>query len=184
VSQVRGTLLTASREQILASGRFPEYESRLAPTTRKELADVVAASWQPIALAEEHLHAIDSLDIPEAEVLSLTSAVARQVQGVLLSTASKMARGGGLTLWSAVPLTGRVWERLFVGGALGVAREGPKDAVVVIVGQPLIASRFHLLGLGQHLTNAARFVVGRRAWARMRHADATRGRAEFLVQWV
>jgi hypothetical protein len=184
VTQIRGTLLIASRGQLLASGRFAAYESRLAPATRRDLADVVAASWLPIAIAEEHFRAIDGLDIPEADVLSLTTAAAREVQGVFLSTLSKMARGGGLTPWSVVPLSGRVWERLFIGGALGVAREGPKDAVVVVVGQPLIASRYYLLGLGQHLTNAVRLVAARRAWVRVRHADGARGRAEFLVQWV
>jgi hypothetical protein len=184
VSHIRGTLLVASRTQIRSSGRFDAYERLLASSTRRSLEEVVPASWLPIDLAVEHWDAIDRLDIPEAEVLELTSAAARQTQGVLLSTLSKMAQTGGLTLWSAVPLSGRVWERMFVGGALAVAREGPKDAVVVVAGHPLIRSRYHRLGIGQHLTNAVHFVVGKRAYVRQRHADPEGGRAEFLVLWV
>jgi hypothetical protein len=184
VSQVRGTLLIASRAQVRASGRFDDYESRLSPPTRKHLEGALASSWLPIDLAEEHFQAIDQLKIPDSEVLALTSAVARQVQGVLLTTLSKMARTGGLTPWAVVPLSGKVWDRLFVGGALGIAREGPKDALVVVAGHPLIRSRYHRLGFGQHLTNAVHFCVGKRAHVRVRHVDLAQARAEFLVQWV
>jgi hypothetical protein len=184
VSQVRGTLLVASRDQLRTSGRFPDYERLLSPAGRTQLDGVVAASWIPIEVAEEHFQTIDRLDISDAEVLSLTSAVARQVQSVLLTTMSRMARTGGLTVWSIVPLTGKVWDRLFVGGALGVAREGPKDASVVVAGHSLIRSRYHRIGLGQHLANAVRFVAGKNAYARLRYVDLSDATAEFLVQWA
>jgi hypothetical protein len=184
VTQIRGTLLVASRDQLRAVGRFSDYQRQLSGTVSKELDEVLPASWLPIQLAEEHYDAIDRLEMADAEIQSVTAAAARQIQGVLLTTMSKMARAGGLTVWSIVPLTGKVWERLFVGGALGVAREGPKDAVAVVAGHPLIRSRYHRLGFAQHLANAVRFVAGKQAYVRPRQMDALRGRAEFLVQWV
>jgi hypothetical protein len=184
VSQIRGTLLVASRDQIAASGLFAQYEGFLSAEARRELDAVVPASWLPLALAQHHYDAVDRLGMTDAEILALTSAAARQIQGVLLTTMSRMARSSGISVWSIVPLVGKVWDRLFVGGAMGIAREGPKDAVVVLAGNSLIRSRYHRLGFGQHLANAVRFVAGKRAYAKPRHVDLDAVRAEYLVQWT
>jgi hypothetical protein len=184
VSHVRGTLLVASRDQLRASGRFAEYESFLSPGGRAELDDVLVASWQRVALANEHYSAIDQLGFTDTEVAALTSSAAEKLHGIFLSTLSKMIRSSGVTPWSIVPLTGKIWNRLFVGGAIAVAQEGPKDARIVVAGLPLIKSRYLRVGLAQHLATAIRFVVDRRPYVQPQRLDISRGRAEFLLQWV
>jgi hypothetical protein len=184
VSHIRGTVLVASRDQIRASGHFDRYARCLSHSALRDVEEAVAASWLPIRLAEEHFGAIDALSLEDAEIVTLTTSAARQTQGILLTTLSRMARVGGLTVWSVAPLTGKVWERMFVGGALGLAREGPKEAAVKVVDHPLIRSRYHRLGFAQHLANAVRFVAGKRAHVRTRHVDLGSGSAEFQVQWV
>jgi hypothetical protein len=184
VTKVRGTLLVASRAQLLASGRFAQYERLLAPYARHDLDSAVAASWLPSSLAEEHFRAIDQLEMAETEIIVLTSAAAQRLHGVFLTTLAKMTQTRGLTPWAVVPMATKIWKRLFVGGALGVAREGPRNARVVVAGHPLIKSRYHRLGLGRHFASAIRFVVGKQIYVRDHVVDVDRGRAEYLLQWA
>jgi hypothetical protein len=184
VSHVRGTILVASRDQLRASGRFAEYESFLSPEARAALDDVLVASWQRLSLANEHYAAVDQLGFTDAEVAALTSSAAEKLHGIFLSTLSKMIRTSGVTPCWAVPLTGRIWSRLFVGGAVAVAQAGPKDARVVVAGLPLLKSRYLRAGLAQHLATAIGLVVASRPYVQPRRLDLSRGRAEFLIQWV
>jgi hypothetical protein len=184
VSHVRGTLLVASRDQLRASGRFAEYESFLSREVREELDAVLVASWQRVSLASEHYSAVDQLGFTDTEVAALTASAAEKLHGIFLSTLSKMVRSSGVTPWSVVPLSGKIWNRLFVGGAVAVAQEGPKDARIVVAGLPLIKSRYLRVGLAQHLATAIRFVVASRPYVQPQRLDLSRGRAEFLIQWV
>jgi hypothetical protein len=144
---------------------------------------VLVGSWQPLELAEEHYAAIDRLDFSDDEVATLTSSAAEKLHGIFLSTLSKMVRSSGITPWSVAPMSGKIWCRLFVGGALAIGQAGPTDARIVLAGFPLVRSRYLRLGIAQHLATAIRFVVARRPSVRPQHLDLEGGRAEYLMQW-
>jgi hypothetical protein len=55
---------------------------------------------------------------------------------------------------------------------------------VVIAGNPLVAYRYHRIGLGAHLATTVRMVVAARVYTRVLFLDETRGRVELLLQWV
>ncbi len=176
-------MLLASREQIREAGRFADYEALLSAQARAELESVLVGSWQPLALAEEHYAAIDRLNLSDSQVATLTSSAAEKLHGIFLSTLSKMVRSSGITPWSVAPMSGKIWSRLFVGGALAIRQAGPTDARVVLAGFPLVRSRYLRLGIAQHLATAIRFVVARRPSVRPQALDLEGGRAEYLLHW-
>jgi hypothetical protein len=184
VRHVRGTLLAASRDQLRAAGRFAAYERLLSPSVRAELDAVMGGTWFPIELAHEHYAAVDRLGISEAETIRLTEDVSRKLSGAFMQTMASMLRTGGLTPWDVVPFYDKVWSRLFIGGAFGVAKVGPKDARVIVVGHPLIKYRYQRIGLSRHLVIGVEFLVAKRAYVRELLIDPVAGRAEFLLQWV
>ena len=176
-------MLVASREQLREAGRFADYEAFLTPRARTELQSVLVGSWQALALAEEHYAAIDRLDFSDSQVATLTLSAAEKLHGIFLSTLSKMVRSAGITPWSVAPMSGKIWSRMFVGGALAIGQAGPTDARIVLAGFPLIRSRYLRLGIAQHLATAIKFVVARRPSVRPQHLDLEGGRAEYLLQW-
>jgi hypothetical protein len=177
-------LLVASRQQLRAAGRFEGYEDLLAPHVREELVKITSSAWVPIGSAHAHFTAIDGVSLSDGDILEMTGSVAEKVHGVFLSTVAKTIRSSGITPWSVVPMAMRIWPRFFQGGAVAVLREGPKDARVVVVGNPLVRYRYHRIGWGAHLTTAVRMVVAKRVYSRIVHLDETTGRLDYLLQWV
>jgi hypothetical protein len=184
VTHVRGTLLAASREQLRAAGHFARYESFLPPQSRPELDAALAGTWLPIDLAHDHYAAVDHLGLTEPEIREMTEEVSRKLSGAFMQTMSSTLRTSGLTPWDVVPFYDKVWRRLFVGGAFGIAKVGPKDARFVIVGHPLVKHRYHRIGLSRHLVIGVQFLVAKRAYVRELRLDVSAGRSDFLLQWV
>jgi hypothetical protein len=138
----------------------------------------------PVDYAQAHFRAIDGVSISDADILAMTSSVAEKIHGVFLSTVSRTIRSSGVTPWSVVPVAAKIWHRFFQGGAIGVRKEGPKDARVVVTGNPLVAFRYHRIGWGAHLATTVRMVAATRVYTRVLDLDEARGRLEVLLQWV
>jgi hypothetical protein len=183
VTQVRGALIVASREQLKAIGYFDAYVAGLSPESHAALDELIAASWVPIELAHAHFQAIERLGIDTATVEANTRAVATRLQGIFLSTVVKAARGSGATPLSAVRVLRVLWGRVFTGGAIGVKQTGPKEGVIVVSGNPLLAYRYHRTGVRMHVASAAE-LFSTRAYVREHSYKADTYELALRVQWV
>jgi hypothetical protein len=183
MTHVRGTLIVASRDQMKAIGEYDRYLEALAPEANVELVSLIAASWVPIALASAHFEAIDKLDLKADVVEAATGAVAAKLHGVLLRTVAKAAQASGATPLSVVRALGTVWGRTFRGGAVAVKQTGPKDGMVVVVGNPLAASRYHRTGVRVHI-QAAADLFSERAFVREQSYKPAQQELAIRVQWV
>ena len=74
--------------------------------------------------------------------------VGERVNGTLLGMLVRMARTVGVTPWSALAQSAKLYGRLFCGGGIAVFKHGPKDASVQIVGNPLCDIDYFRAGLG------------------------------------
>jgi hypothetical protein len=175
--------MATSREQLRASRRFAEYESLLSSPTRSQLDTALTTMWYPLEIAREHYAAIDRLALTEPEIIRMTDEVAEKLSGAFMQTMSSMLRTT-LTPWDILPFYARVWRRLFVGGALAVAKNGPKDAHITIAANPLLKHRYLRIGLSRHLVIGIQFLVAKRAYVRELTVDPVAGRADYLLQWV
>jgi hypothetical protein len=56
---------------------------------------------------------------------------------------TRLAQGAGATPWTVLAQTPRLWSATCDGGAVAVAKLGPKEARVEIVGYPLAALHYN-----------------------------------------
>ena len=180
---VRGTLLAASRTQLRQAGLFEAYNRHLSDAARRDLDGAIAASWIPIDVAHAHFAAADALDLPQSDILAFTRAAGERLHQVVLSTALRLARTAGLTPWTALPVFGKIWDRVFEGGALGVQQTGPKDARVVVASHPLVRHRYHRLGLRAHIELMLSFCA-ERAYVRETEYHPNSGTMAVVARWV
>lgn len=183
-TQVKSTLLSASLEAVRKRGRFEEYEAKLPPEHREAIVFGVSGVWLPMEIALAHYAAVDALGFSEAEILENGYSVGARLNHTFVGTMVKLAGQAGLTPWLPLAQVGKLFERVFRGGAgVQVERCGPKEARIEIVGLP-IASSTYFRGALRGQVQAGCELFCRRCYARIvepRHqADAVTLRASWV----
>jgi len=126
----------SSIQALRDAGYGARYEARVPPEVREELFGLGAPAWLPLALADAHYGACDALSLPAEEIRALGARVApAHASGAMLLL--RAAKATGLTPWSLLTNAPRYWERMYEGAEITVHQDGPKDARIVIAGQPL-----------------------------------------------
>jgi hypothetical protein len=138
VTQVRSTLLTSSLRSVRDRNLFEKYLSILPRQHHDAILAAVAGTWLPIAVAEAHYQTCDALGFSVQEQVQIGLEVAQRIQGTFLGTMVKLAKGGGATPWHALEHYQKLWDRLMAGGGgVQLARLGPKEGKIRIVGLSL-----------------------------------------------
>ena len=184
-TQVRSTILLSSIQTLREAGYGERYDARMPERARERLCAVGAPSWLPIDLAWTHYATCNALGLSVDEVLAIGAKVDPvHVSGVGLVL--RAARAGGVTPWAVFDNAARYWQRMYDGGRLDVAREGPKDARLVVRGQPLVRFAYWRTGLrGIVLSLAQALSVRAYVHEEMgRQHDAGLPWVEFHVAWV
>jgi hypothetical protein len=146
-TQVKSTLIGASVLSLKEHGLFDAYLAHLPRELHDTVVYTPAGVWLPAATAVAHYAACDALDLPSAKVLALGSNVAKLTQKTVLSFMLRLVREAGTTPWTVLEQTPRLWGRVYMGSALAVYRNGPKDAELVFVGNPCAEFRYWRIGL-------------------------------------
>jgi len=141
--QFRSTWLTASRTTLRELGYGAAYEAALDPVHREAILGAVPGVWLPMAVARAHYEAADKLDLTESQVVAIGIAATRRSNATMLSFMSRLAQGAGVTPWTALGYAPRLMANTSDGGAIAVARMGPKDAILELVGYPLASVRYN-----------------------------------------
>lgn len=181
-TRIRSTLVASSLQALRERNLLDAYASGLPNEHRDAVLHSVAGSWLSIDAGIAHYRAMDALCLLPTEIHEMGRSVAAKVQGTFLSTLAKLATSTGVTPWTPLAQLDRIWARVFIGGAVGVLRRGPKEAHCEIVGLPLLDVPYFrialrgLIGGGLELfasksyvteieKAAARRTVYRLAWA-------------------
>jgi hypothetical protein len=183
-TQVRSTLLAASVETVRQRGRFDEYVSLMSTEHRDQVVLGVAGVWLPMAVAVAHYVAIDALGFTDAEAVANGYAAGGRLNDTFLGAALKVASHVGATPWLPLEQTGKLFERVFRGGAgLQVEHCGPKEARIEIVGVPLLESPYFRGALrGQVQAGCELFC--QRCYAREVGRRTAPGCTTLRVSWV
>ena len=147
VTAVRSTLITTSIHSLRARGHFDRYVDRLDHTQRDALVTAVAGVWLPVDTAIAHYEACEALRLDVGQQLEIAREVGDRVHGTFLGVMMRMARTVGVTPWSALAQSGKLYERLFMGGGIAVTRKGPKDARVDVVSNALCRIEYFRVGV-------------------------------------
>jgi hypothetical protein len=74
--------------------------------------------------------------------LSIGREVHTYAQASVFNLVKKLATGAGVTPWTPFGQFRRLWERIWIGGGIGVFKLGPKEARVEIVSWPCSSSPY------------------------------------------
>ena len=141
---IRGSLLLSSMQSLREHGLGDRYLELLPDEHRVALTTLVAGVWVPIEIGRVHYETCDRLGLGAHELNEIGADVSRRVQGSLLSMLLKAA---GVSLWTGLGQSRRLYERVFVGGGIEVVQLGPKDAGVTFGGFTLATIAYVRAGL-------------------------------------
>jgi len=138
VISVRSTLIASSLQAVRDRDLFDRYTALLPREHHEVVLRSIAGTWLPIEAGLAHYHAMDGLHLGSLEIVEVGKSVAEKVQHSVLATLAKLATGTGATPWVALGQMHRLFARIFVGGGVAVAKRGPKEAHVELIGNPLV----------------------------------------------
>jgi hypothetical protein len=141
-THVRSTIIVSSIQAIRDAGHGERYASLVAPEVRERLLGLGAPAWLPIELGEAHYAACDALGLRIDEI----HGIAARVAPVHASGATLLARVSGISPWTVLSNAPRFWARMYEGADLRVHEDGPRDARIVIAGQPLARVGYWRIG--------------------------------------
>jgi hypothetical protein len=139
----RSTWLTASLQTVRERGLYDRYEEKLDPQHKAAVLGAVPGVWLPMEVAYAHYLACEQLELPGTELYAIGKAAMRRANVTTMQFASRVAQGAGVTPWTILAQAPRFWERTCLGGALAVARLGPKEARIEMLGFPLAELRYN-----------------------------------------
>ena len=143
VTAVRNVLIQSSLATLRANDYFERYEKLIAPSVLEQLQASVGPGWLPIALADAHYAACDSLMLTQEELAKLGSGVGARVQETTLVSSAKRSRPADFDLWSLGDALHRMWARNNRGGSVQVVKVGPCEKLLEMRGFSLTRHRYY-----------------------------------------
>jgi hypothetical protein len=143
VTHIRGSVLTASLENLRSANLYELYLSHLPSEQVAQITYSIAASWISVELAMAHCRALDAMGFSATTITQQGQQVGSSWGRMLYSTVLKTTRSlGGDVGWLVLRQSGRLMQRVYRGGGCTVLRVGPKDALFELHGLPLIRSPY------------------------------------------
>ncbi len=183
VTGVRSTLLSSSLQTIRERCLVETYTKALPQRYHDQVLRTLAPVWLPLDAALAHYRAMDSLGLPEDQVLSIGRSVGDRLQGTFLGTIVRGVRHAGVTPWSFAAKIDRVWSRVFEGGAVGVFKWGPKDGIVSVRGLPLLEIDYFRIAL-RGVFAAGIETVTQKCYVREKRSSLGSDGVDFAISWV
>ena len=180
---VRSTLIISSIATLRDAGHGALYESALPAKHHPTILQSVAGMWIPLNAAIAHYEACDSLGLSTESIAEIGRDVGTRIQGTLLGTVARMAKGAGISPWTVLPQFPRFWSRAYDGGAVVGYRIGPKEARLEVHKAALCESRYFRLALCGVATSVLDMFCGK-AYMRELAGKRPPGAALFRVQWA
>ena len=138
VTQVRSTLITASIQGLREMGWESRYYAELPPERHLEMKMMTAATWLPLEVGLTHYRACDAMRLSPEEMDRMGQSVSLRTQKSFVGTLGRAAAGAGATPWNIFVHVHRIYARMVDGGDHVVYRVGPKEALIVNFGCPLV----------------------------------------------
>lgn len=119
------------------------YLAALSAPIREIVLSADVSSWQPVNVALAHYAALDALPFTYEQRVDFGAEVSRSINGFVLATVAKLAGSVGLSPFTPLARSAKLFARNFRGGAVGVYKVGPSEARFEVLGVPIAASASH-----------------------------------------
>jgi hypothetical protein len=137
-TRVRSTLLAASVQGLREMGWEARYFAALPSERHLELRMLTAGTWMPLELGVTHYRACDAMGLTSEEMDRMGENVSLRTQKSFVGMLGRAAAGAGATPWTIIGNVHRIYGRMIDGADHCIYRVGPKEALIVNVGCPLV----------------------------------------------
>ena len=179
----RSTWLTSSLATLRERGLFDAYAAALPPVHREAVMATVAGVWLPIETAMAHYGACDRLELPTNDLLALGVTAIRRAQATNLAFVARLATSVGVTPWTILSHSARLWSNTCTGGGVAVWELGPKEARIDLVGFPLARYRYNRITM-RGIVQAVIELFCAKVYAREIASSCNDTELAFRVSWV
>jgi hypothetical protein len=137
---VRGSILLLDWQWLRSHDLLSAYEAALED---RSVLEATAAQWVSFPQARFHWRALDALDLPGPMLDDVGRFVGEHVHGAFLTTLVRLAGQLGVSPWSALGQTYKLWTRSWRGGGVVARRVAEQAATLEIVSSAaIVGSRF------------------------------------------
>ncbi len=183
VTELRSTWVTGSIRALQTRGLLDRYTEHLSVKDRTALVYCVPGSWLSAALVMRHYEACDRLALSTATLLEVGSEVTRRIHGPALALGRSVASASGVTPWTILGRLDKLWGRVTKGGAVVVARLGPKEARVEVIGLPVARLRYNRIATAGIVRGVVQLFC-RSTWVHELPAICTSTTLGYNLQWA
>jgi hypothetical protein len=182
-TKFKTTWLSSSLRALRQRDLFGAYMENLPARHHAAVLGTVVGEWQPAELAIAHYEACDALGLPVSEQVAIGEEVTLRAQGGFLGTMLKLATRVGVTPWTLLAQSNRMWEKTWIGGGVAVYRLDEHRARVELVGWPCSGIGWCRHGM-RGLLQAATRLFAERTLAQDVPALCTESTLGYTVSWV
>jgi hypothetical protein len=182
-TKFRSTWLASSLKSARARGYLGRYLEHLPRVYHDAVLHSVAGQWLPIEVALAHYGALDALNLSEIDLLAIGEEVNKNFNNVVLQTMLRLARGAGMTPWTAVRQAQKVWDRSWVGGGYGIFKLGPNELRGEVVGWPCARFRYTRIAIRGTFAGTLRLFCNQ-VWVHEMPEHCTETALGYHIRWV
>lgn len=179
-SRFRSTWVIGSLRALRARGHLDRWQRLVDPQDQALLLEAVPGTWLEASLIVRHYTACDQLELGDGEIFEIGTEVTRHVQG---SAVSAFVRAVGTTPWTIFANVDRLWSRIVDGGGISIAKLGPKEARIDLVGFPIAAIRYNRIAT-RGIVYAFTQVFARQVYVHEETARCGPTTLSYRAQWV
>jgi hypothetical protein len=157
----RSTLIIGSQSALRERGLFDAYAQLVSAPFKDAILSAVPGQWLPLEAARAHYTACDALKLTDDVLVQIGALATRRASGTAITFARRVAQGAGVSPLTILAQSQRFWDNMWDGGNISVARTGPKDARVHVVGYPLANLHYNRVTMRGILVAAAELFCGK-----------------------
>jgi hypothetical protein len=160
VTEIRSTLIASSIQALRAHGHIERYGALLPEQHRDKLLHCIAGQWFPLPVGVAHYQACEELGLSIEQQREIGSDVSHRIHVSVLGVVVKMAKGLGVTPWTALGRGNQLYARILRGGGSQMTKLGPKEAQIELGRLPLLEiPYFRTAALGMYQTAIGLFAT-------------------------
>jgi hypothetical protein len=137
---MRGSILIVAIKWLRAQGLEKAYLAALPAHARQVLLAADVSMWIPMDITLIHYAALDGLGLTLEQRIEYGASVSRSVNGVVLSTVARLAGSVGLSPFTPLSRSAKLFARGYRGGAVAAIKTGPSEARFEVLGCPIAQS--------------------------------------------
>lgn len=158
--EIRSTLIASSIQALRSHGHIERYTQLLPEQYRDKVLHCIAGQWFPLGVGAAHYQACEQLGLSIEQQRQIGSDVSHRIHETFLGVVVKMAKGVGVTPWTALGRGNQLYARILRGGGTQMTKLGSKDAHIELGRLPLLEiPYFRTAALGMYQTAIGLFAT-------------------------